>query len=78
MCLMMISPKVKKRFPKIDNLVEAGLLLPNEKDIIDDLRLENYPGHSLHLYVNIIQIVITNNINSIVNIYIYINYLYLN
>ncbi|XP_035215748.1 uncharacterized protein LOC118189269 isoform X2 [Stegodyphus dumicola] len=36
--LTCISPCVKKRFPTMDHLVEAGILLPNEKKIIEQLK----------------------------------------
>ncbi|MCL4124428.1 UNVERIFIED_CONTAM: hypothetical protein GTU68_012360 [Idotea baltica] len=37
MMLSMISPKVKKRFPTFDHLIEAGFLMENEKKIFDSL-----------------------------------------
>ncbi|XP_054723773.1 bestrophin-2-like, partial [Uloborus diversus] len=36
--LTCISPCVKKRFPTMDHLVEAGILLPNEKKIMEHLK----------------------------------------
>ncbi|GIY02629.1 bestrophin-2 [Caerostris extrusa] len=36
--LTCISPCVKKRFPTMDHLVDAGILLPNEKDIMEQLK----------------------------------------
>ncbi|XP_069686596.1 uncharacterized protein [Periplaneta americana] len=36
----MMSPPVKKRFPTLDHLVEAGFLQPNEKKIFEDLDLK--------------------------------------
>ncbi|XP_063695461.1 bestrophin-4 isoform X2 [Culicoides brevitarsis] len=51
LCLTMvftnISPRVKKRFPTLDHLIEAGLLNENEKSIMDDLN-EKFPRHSKH------------------------------
>ncbi|KAK6617084.1 hypothetical protein RUM43_014686 [Polyplax serrata] len=59
MVFTMISPRVKKRFPTINHLVEAAwegnlykfnmvsLLLENEKLIISDLD-EKFPGHAKH------------------------------
>lgn len=43
----MISPCVKKRFPKMKHLVDAGLLLENEKKIIEsmDISFPKYPKH---------------------------------
>ncbi|KAK6628956.1 hypothetical protein RUM43_002773 [Polyplax serrata] len=35
--LRMISPRVKKRFPTLDHVVEAGWMLPGEKKIFEDL-----------------------------------------
>ncbi|CAB3366780.1 Hypothetical predicted protein [Cloeon dipterum] len=43
----MISPRVKKRFPTLDHFVEAGLLMENEKQIIEDLN-QKFPRHSKH------------------------------
>ncbi|XP_060800716.1 bestrophin-4 isoform X2 [Amyelois transitella] len=47
MVLTMISPRVKKRFPTRSNFVEAGLLLENEKTILDNLN-EKFPKPSKH------------------------------
>lgn len=47
MVLINISPRVKKRFPTLDNLVEAGLLVENEKNIIETLN-KKFPRHSKH------------------------------
>lgn len=51
LCLTMvfvnISPRVKKRFPTLDQLVEAGLLLENEKIIMSNLN-SKFPRHSKH------------------------------
>lgn len=47
MVLTNISPRVKKRFPTLDHLVEAGLLIDNEKEIMVDLN-EKFPRHSKH------------------------------
>ncbi|XP_047522701.1 bestrophin-4 isoform X2 [Pieris napi] len=47
MVLTMISPRVKKRFPTLDNLVEAGLLIDNEKSILDNLN-QKFPKPSKH------------------------------
>lgn len=49
MVLTMISPRVKKRFPTLNNLVEAGLLLENEKIILDNLN-DKFPKPSKHWY----------------------------
>ncbi|MCL4131512.1 UNVERIFIED_CONTAM: hypothetical protein GTU68_056010 [Idotea baltica] len=38
--LRMVSPQVKKRFPTLDHLVEAGLFTSNEKKIFKDLSLK--------------------------------------
>uniref|UniRef100_A0A1A9V3L8 Bestrophin homolog n=1 Tax=Glossina austeni TaxID=7395 RepID=A0A1A9V3L8_GLOAU len=47
MVLTMISPCVKKRFPKLHHLVEAGLLQENEKQIIEDMNTA-FPNHPKH------------------------------
>lgn len=47
MVFTMISPRVKKRFPTLNNFVEAGLLNENEKAIMEDLN-EKFPRHSKH------------------------------
>ncbi|GFU24067.1 bestrophin-3 [Nephila pilipes] len=36
--LTCISPCVKKRFPTMDHLVDAGILLPNEKKVMEQLK----------------------------------------
>lgn len=43
----MISPSVKKRFPTYNQIIEAGLLLENEKNIIEvlDVAFPYYPKH---------------------------------
>ncbi|XP_068143237.1 bestrophin-4 [Drosophila tropicalis] len=43
----MISPQVKKRFPTYTQIIEAGLLLENEKAIIEglDTSFPHYPKH---------------------------------
>ncbi|XP_017864067.1 PREDICTED: bestrophin-4 [Drosophila arizonae] len=43
----MISPSVKKRFPSYNQIIEAGLLQENEKQIIEtlDLAFPHYPKH---------------------------------
>ncbi|KAM8708327.1 hypothetical protein ACLKA7_015320 [Drosophila subpalustris] len=43
----MISPSVKKRFPTYNQIIEAGLLLENEKIIIEtlDVAFPYYPKH---------------------------------
>lgn len=47
MVLTNISPRVKKRFPTIDHLVDAGLLNDNEHKIMHDLN-QKFPRHSKH------------------------------
>ncbi|XP_026472227.1 bestrophin-4-like isoform X2 [Ctenocephalides felis] len=47
MVFSMISPRVKKRFPTLDHLLEAGLLTENERVIMDDLNTK-FPRHSKH------------------------------
>lgn len=47
MVFTMISPRVKKRFPTLGHFVEAGLLQPGEKEIMDDLN-SKFPKHSKH------------------------------
>lgn len=42
-----ISPRVKKRFPNLNSLVEAGLLVENERNIIEAMN-EKFPRHSKH------------------------------
>ncbi|XP_064458230.1 bestrophin-4-like [Ornithodoros turicata] len=41
--LRCISPPVKKRFPTLDHIVDAGLLLGNERDIFDNLKSNHAP-----------------------------------
>ncbi|XP_017040126.1 bestrophin-2 isoform X2 [Drosophila ficusphila] len=47
MVLANVSPRVKKRFPGLSNLVEAGLLNENEKTIIDTMN-KAFPRPSKH------------------------------
>ncbi|XP_058067249.1 bestrophin-4-like [Anopheles bellator] len=47
MVLTNISPRVKKRFPTIEHLVEAGLLNDNEHKIMSHLN-QKFPRHSKH------------------------------
>ncbi|KAH8382397.1 hypothetical protein KR009_003317 [Drosophila setifemur] len=47
MVLSNVSPRVKKRFPGLDNLVEAGLLNDNEKTIIEAMN-KSFPRPSKH------------------------------
>ncbi|CAH2092015.1 unnamed protein product [Euphydryas editha] len=47
MVLTNISPRVKKRFPTLNNLVEAGLLLENEMLILENLN-NKFPKPSKH------------------------------
>ncbi|XP_037949252.1 bestrophin homolog 18-like isoform X2 [Teleopsis dalmanni] len=47
MVLINISPRVKKRFPKLSNLVDSGLLVENEKEIIESMN-KAFPRHSKH------------------------------
>lgn len=50
MVLTMISPRVKKRFPTLDNFVESGLMLENEKQIVINLN-DKFPKPSKHWLV---------------------------
>ncbi|KAL1489688.1 hypothetical protein ABEB36_013629 [Hypothenemus hampei] len=47
MTFTMISPRVKKRFPTLDHLVDAGLLHISEKEIMMDLN-KKFPKYSKH------------------------------
>lgn len=47
MVMTNISPRVKKRFPTVGHLVEAGLLTDNEHSIMQDLNAKS-PRHSKH------------------------------
>ncbi|EDW83019.1 uncharacterized protein Dwil_GK22536, isoform A [Drosophila willistoni] len=47
MVLVNVSPRVKKRFPSLDNLVEAGLLNDNERTIIEAMN-KSFPRPSKH------------------------------
>ncbi|XP_020810893.1 bestrophin-2 isoform X4 [Drosophila serrata] len=47
MVLANVSPRVKKRFPGLNNLVEAGLLNDNEKTIIEAMN-KSFPRPSKH------------------------------
>lgn len=50
MMFTMISPKVKKRFPKLKTLVEAGLLQQNEEEILSLLN-EQFPEYNKYWWV---------------------------
>lgn len=45
MTLGLISPKIKKRFPTLEHLVQAGLLQPDERRIIENMDVE-FPSYS--------------------------------
>jgi hypothetical protein len=45
MVFRVLSPRVAKRFPKMSDLIDAGLLLQNELDIFEDLD-RKFPGFS--------------------------------
>lgn len=45
MGLRILSPRVAKRFPKMSNMIEAGLLHENELNIIEDLE-RKFPSYS--------------------------------
>ncbi|XP_053946788.1 bestrophin-1 isoform X4 [Anastrepha ludens] len=47
MVLINVSPRVKKRFPGLTHLVDAGLLNDNEKSIIESMN-KGFPRHSKH------------------------------
>lgn len=47
MSLRNIAPRVKKRFPTFQHFVDAGLLLDNERDIIENLN-DKFPPYSKH------------------------------
>ncbi|XP_017855676.1 PREDICTED: bestrophin-2 isoform X3 [Drosophila arizonae] len=47
MVLANVSPRVKKRFPGLNNLVEAGLLNENERTIIETMN-KSFPRPSKH------------------------------
>lgn len=40
-----IAPRVQKRFPKMEDLVEAGLLMKSELTIIEELDVK-FPGYN--------------------------------
>lgn len=44
MVLRVLSPRVRKRFPKMADLIEAGLIHENELQIIEDLESQ-FPGY---------------------------------
>ncbi len=46
MVLRVLSPRVKKRFPKLTDLIEAGLLNENEYFIIESLETK-FPGEKM-------------------------------
>lgn len=45
MTLSLVSPKIKKRFPTLEHYVQTGLLLPDEKRIIENIE-EEFPSYS--------------------------------
>jgi len=47
MALINVSPRVKKRFPNLENLVDAGLLNDNEKHVIESIN-RSFPRHTKH------------------------------
>lgn len=43
MVFRVLSPRVKKRFPRMDDLIPAGLINENELIILQELE-KKYPG----------------------------------
>ena len=48
MVFRVLSPRVKKRFPRMDDLISAGLINENELIILQELE-QKFPGKSLIL-----------------------------
>lgn len=48
MVLRVLSPRVKKRFPKLSDLIDAGLLNENEYKVIEALELK-FPGKEIKI-----------------------------
>lgn len=55
--LTMMSPKVKKRFPTLNHFVEAGLITPQEKELMEQFENE-FPPYSKYWYVSYLLITI--------------------
>ena len=47
--MTLISPKIKKRFPTLNHLVESGLLTEEEKKILEEME-EQYVDYPHYWY----------------------------
>lgn len=61
MTLALVSPKIKKRFPTLQHYVQTGLLLDDEKNIIENME-EEFPSYTKYWYINTYKLIFTSNL----------------
>lgn len=61
MTLALVSPKIKKRFPTLQHYVQTGLLLEDEKSIIENME-EEFPSYTKYWYAITYELLFISNV----------------